>query len=358
MGQHDQDSRDGSLRRIVVVCGAAVLAVVGGGLGGYGSHVLADPGRESVAAEATEPPDALRQEREKSQQLERQLAAVLKHAAERADLAAQVASQNQELADLHKALDEERARAEATAADPEVLQQERARAAGLARDLAAARSEIEAQSAAIAHAREQAIEAQKTADRSVAELRAQITEGAARVDGMTRDLAAMQEENGRLSAGLKAAAAIKVADASRLEELQQALRQAHAERSPVARPLPVQAAASKPQFAAVEAVAMRQPPVAPARPDPATPATLRLMARAQQLVEQRNISGARQILERAGESGHPTAAFALAETYDPNMLAAWGTVGTQGDVGRARALYGKALAGGVVEADTRLKALP
>ena len=82
------------------------------------------------------------------------------------------------------------------------------------------------------------------------------------------------------------------------------------------------------------------------------------MARGQQLVEQRNILAARQMLERATETGHPEALFALAETYDPNRLAAWRTVGTQGDVARARALYGKALAGGVAEADACLKALP
>jgi hypothetical protein len=82
------------------------------------------------------------------------------------------------------------------------------------------------------------------------------------------------------------------------------------------------------------------------------------MARAQLLVEQRNISGARQILESVTETGHPPALFALAETYDPNMLAAWETVGTQGDIGRARELYGKARAGGVAGADARLKALP
>jgi len=38
-------------------------------------------------------------------------------------------------------------------------------------------------------------------------------------------------------------------------------------------------------------------------------------------------------------------------------LSAWGTVGVQGDLAKAKALYGKALAGGVEEADARLKAL-
>jgi TPR repeat protein len=81
------------------------------------------------------------------------------------------------------------------------------------------------------------------------------------------------------------------------------------------------------------------------------------MARARQLVEQRNISAARSMLERAADGGNPRALFALAETYDPNMLSAWGTVGMQGDVAKAQELYAKALAGGVEDANARLKAL-
>jgi hypothetical protein len=55
--------------------------------------------------------------------------------------------------------------------------------------------------------------------------------------------------------------------------------------------------------------------------------------------------------------GSAPALFALAETYDPTTLAAWGTFGTQGDVARAQELYAKALAGGVLEAKDRLNAL-
>jgi TPR repeat protein len=99
-------------------------------------------------------------------------------------------------------------------------------------------------------------------------------------------------------------------------------------------------------------VAARQPPpVAPPSPEE------RFMARARELVEQGNISAARSMLERAVERGNARALFALAETYDSNMLSAWGTVGMQGDVAKARELYGKALAGGVEEAKARLKAL-
>jgi TPR repeat protein len=83
----------------------------------------------------------------------------------------------------------------------------------------------------------------------------------------------------------------------------------------------------------------------------------RLMARANLLLNQGNIGAARIVLEHAAETGNAPALFALAETYDPTTLAAWGTFGTQGDVTRARELYAKALAGGVLEAKDRLNAL-
>ena len=51
------------------------------------------------------------------------------------------------------------------------------------------------------------------------------------------------------------------------------------------------------------------------------------------------------------------ASFALAETYDPNMLAAWGTRGVAADADKARALYHKAFDLGVTQAQKRLDAL-
>ena len=83
----------------------------------------------------------------------------------------------------------------------------------------------------------------------------------------------------------------------------------------------------------------------------------RLISRASLLLSQGNIGTARIVLERAAETGSAPALFALAETYDPITLTAWGTFGTQGDVAKARELYAKAFAGGVQEAGDRLNAL-
>jgi tetratricopeptide (TPR) repeat protein len=98
--------------------------------------------------------------------------------------------------------------------------------------------------------------------------------------------------------------------------------------------------------------ASAKPPTEKADPD-----LLRLMSRASLLLAQGDIGAARIVLERAVESGSASALFALAETFDPAVLSAWGTVGTQGDAVRAGDLYAKALAGGVVAAKDRLATL-
>jgi hypothetical protein len=80
----------------------------------------------------------------------------------------------------------------------------------------------------------------------------------------------------------------------------------------------------------------------------------RLMSRASLLLRQGDIGAARIVLERAAETGNAHALFALAETFDPVVLSAWGALGTRGDTTRAQELYAKALAGGVQEAKSRL----
>jgi hypothetical protein len=84
-----------------------------------------------------------------------------------------------------------------------------------------------------------------------------------------------------------------------------------------------------------------------------------LLAQAKQRIEGGDVVGAREVLTaaetKAGMNGPMW--FALAETYDPNMLAAWGTRGVSADVARAKALYNKAFEVGVARARMRLDAL-
>jgi hypothetical protein len=174
-----------------------------------------------------------------------------------------------------------------------------------------------------------------------------------KADGLARDLAAARREIETQAAELKKAAD-KTAEKQQLAELRQALRQSESQREVLAKELRGQTVNLLPKLEPVidKPVAARQSPtVAPPKPEE------RLMARARQLVEQGNISAARSMLERAADGGNARAIFALAETYDSNMLSAWGAVGMHGDATKAEELYRKALAGGVEEANARLKAL-
>ena len=98
--------------------------------------------------------------------------------------------------------------------------------------------------------------------------------------------------------------------------------------------------------------------IRPAAPPPSQPSVATgLIARAQELIRNRDISSARLVLEKALSTGSPEAAFQLAETYDPQVLSAWQVRGITGDAARARQLYAKASESGVKIAEERLRAL-
>jgi hypothetical protein len=82
-----------------------------------------------------------------------------------------------------------------------------------------------------------------------------------------------------------------------------------------------------------------------------------ILAQAVRRVSSGDVLGARDMLAAAEDGAQGPVTFALAETYDPNMLAAWGSRGVTSDVVRARALYRKALELGVSKANMRLEAL-
>ena len=82
-----------------------------------------------------------------------------------------------------------------------------------------------------------------------------------------------------------------------------------------------------------------------------------ILAQASRRVSAGDVIGARDLLAAAEDGAQGPVTFALAETYDPNMLAAWGSRGITSDVVRARALYRKALELGVAKANMRLEAL-
>jgi hypothetical protein len=91
--------------------------------------------------------------------------------------------------------------------------------------------------------------------------------------------------------------------------------------------------------------------------EPPRPRPEDLLAQAERRIESGDIVGAREILAAAESVSSGPLTFALAETYDPNMLAAWGTRGVAADVIKARSLYFKARDMGVSRAQLRLDQL-
>lgn len=78
---------------------------------------------------------------------------------------------------------------------------------------------------------------------------------------------------------------------------------------------------------------------------------------ARQAAKLGDVVKAQAMLLDARGRGLKEASFALAETYDPIMLAAWGLRGAKADVVRSRELYAEALAQGDERAAQRLQAL-
>ena len=104
------------------------------------------------------------------------------------------------------------------------------------------------------------------------------------------------------------------------------------------------------------AVSPSSPPVSPVVPPSTTPVTpqapataansdaARYLARGRQLLEQGNVAGARNFLERAADGNSAEAALDMARTFDPAVLQAPGSrfVGVVPDPARARSWYQRA----------------
>jgi hypothetical protein len=100
-------------------------------------------------------------------------------------------------------------------------------------------------------------------------------------------------------------------------------------------------------------------PVIPVNPttrleDPTKTRIEELLAQASQRIESGDLIGAREMLAGADDGTQGAVLFALAETYDPNMLAAWGILGAVSNAAKARELYEKAAGLGVAPAHIRL----
>jgi len=278
--------------------------------------------KQATESGAVELRKSLQQERERAARLEQDLAAARRDVETQTAQVAKVTTEATELKQAAKS---------GVVQQQKSLQQERERAARLEQDLAAARRDVETQTALAAKASAEAAQLKQLADSGSKELRLSLQQQRDRVARLERDLAFE-----RSAKAAPAAPAVVTAD-QRAQDKQ------------------LEAVATKPVATEQASVAAAPGATPPNSEDAAEVA--RLVARASVLLGQGDIGSARIVLEHAAETGSAQASFTLAETYDPLILPKWGTYGTRGDATKARDLYAKAEAGGIKEAKARSDAL-
>ncbi len=372
----------------------------------------------SLTSRVAELQTALQQERERNgtiqHNLERELASVRQdHSALQAAHEREAGSQASALSEANKAVAQERERSEAAARDLAVAQ-EQLRALQGTRD--ADLGAVTAKVAELQQALQQERDRGDAAARELASVRRDAAERQARVEGMAaQDLAGLSEA---LAQERQRTDALTRELANVLDEMR-AVQGVHGSGpaplafrlaadgvpSPVGMPSadnppptaqPIFVAAIGPIAPGPDQTAALPPAARPSEPAPAAAAPLpvgdqrpapsatgtsqartavpaidarraempvpavsddRLVRRADALFRSGDVSGARLLLERSMEAGNARAAFLLAETFDPHVLASLGALGIRPDPAKARDLYARALALGVQQAGERMQAL-
>jgi hypothetical protein len=115
--------------------------------------------------------------------------------------------------------------------------------------------------------------------------------------------------------------------------------------------------ASLPPAAAPQSGPPPEPPAPPPEPAMNAQEIDLLLNQGKQFIAVGDLATARTVLQRAADAGVAPAAFALAETYDPAVLARQGVRGLNGDVAQARRWYARAQQLGSTEAARRLDAM-
>jgi hypothetical protein len=295
-----------------------IASIAACGVAGLAGWWVASAPAVRIGVELTETRQALQQEQDKAQKLGAALAAMWRELGDQAAaLADTTAAQNQERDALQQA-----------------LQQSEAAAATFAQSLAQERD-------ALQQARQQSEAATASFAQSLARERDALQQARRQSEAAANFARSLAQERDALQQSEAAAASFARLLAEERDRNQQLEQQLASRRDAAPEPVPPAAepTSDKPQT------------------EKPAPDLLRLMARASLLLVQGDIGAARIVLEHAAESGSAPALFALAETFDPAVLSAWGTMGTQGDAARASDLYAKALAGGVAAAKDRLATL-
>lgn len=264
----------------------------------------------------------------------------------------------------------------ALAANKKELIKERARSEGLLRELASARKEVEERSAGLVVAYAEILRVTELSAMTAKQNDALAGERE-RVDALARKLASTkakleQADGKRTSTNASAGRPPEQTEKGRVPDLASSTEarsrslEQEATRT-VASNLqrPPESARSTSQTRATDRIPPTDPKVAAvpertaatAAPSRAPADEQKLLARANALLRQADISSARQLLELALARGSARAAFMLAETYDPPVLESWRARGVTGDPAKARDLYQRAKAGGIDDAEERIKAL-
>jgi hypothetical protein len=341
-----------------------------------------------AAESATVELKSVQQERGQTTQLEQALAAAKRELETQTALAAKA---NEEATRLKQAAD--------TGAELQSsLQQERERSAQLEQDLAAAKLELETQTALAGKADEEARRLKQAAESATVELKS-VQQERERAAQLQQDLTAAKRELKRQNALLRDLSMARTWSYAYQEDQSRKPSEAAAEPKPPAESgaalrkslqwerspakqleralMLVEHVKDSPRSTGTVAVSqMARNELLEVQPRPATSQVsvsnaradlqpdsadavevAKLRARASVLLGQGDIGAARVVLERAADKGSAQAAFELAETYDPLILPRWRTYGTRGDAAKARDLYAKAETGGIKEAKQRSDAL-
>jgi hypothetical protein len=112
--------------------------------------------------------------------------------------------------------------------------------------------------------------------------------------------------------------------------------------------------ASLPPAAAPQSAPPPEPPAPPPQPAMNAQEIDLLLNQGKQFIAVGDVATARTVLQRAADAGVATAALALAETFDPAVLARQGVRGLNGDAAQARRWYARAQELGSAEAARRL----
>jgi hypothetical protein len=259
---------------------------------------------------------------------------------------------------------------------------ERDKSETLARELASARKEAEARSALVAAAHAEVLQLTETNRAIAAEQKVALASERDRADALTRELTSVRNE---LEAGNRQVAALNALGAlhsreSAVDSSQERMAESSSRTiegkgrsseqlsGEAAAPASGRSSASEvprpeAQSTARETASGLKVAMGTERSPSASAASRsfveeqRLLARANALLRQGDIGGARLLLEHALERGSAQAAFMLAETYDARVLRSWRARGISGDFTKARELYERAQAGGIEDAKERIETL-